>query len=228
MAMHFPGESAAYRTARDELLRQELALRRATEAVASARRALPPGGALPQDYAFTRREGGREGGAERRVRLSELFRPGHDTLAIYSWMFGPEREAPCPMCTALLDGLEASAVHIEQRVSLAVVARSPAAKLAEFVERRGWQHLRVLSAAGTSYSRDYHAESDDGDDVPILNVFSRRDGTVRHFWAPEMMDLPSDPGQDPRALDSLGAIYGLFDLTPEGRGDFYTKLAYDD
>ena len=53
MSITFPGESADYRAARDRLLEQEIELRRATEAVAAARRALPPGGVVPQDYLFS-------------------------------------------------------------------------------------------------------------------------------------------------------------------------------
>jgi len=52
MSISFPGESHEYRMARNRLLQQEVELRRATEAVAAARRALPPGGVVPQDYVF--------------------------------------------------------------------------------------------------------------------------------------------------------------------------------
>ena len=84
MTVAFPGESAEYRAARNRLLEQEIELRRAMEAVAAARRQLPPGGVVPQDYVFqTQGPGGRT--AE--VRLSELFAPGKDSLVIYSMMF---------------------------------------------------------------------------------------------------------------------------------------------
>src|SRR5260370_211500 len=52
MSISFPGESLEYRAARDRLLEQEAELRRVTEAVAAARRELPPGGVVPQDYVF--------------------------------------------------------------------------------------------------------------------------------------------------------------------------------
>src|SRR5215208_5041268 len=111
MRMTFPGESAEYRAARDRLLEQEIELRRATEAVAAARRELPPGGAIPEDYAF---EGAGPDGATVPVRLSELFAPGHDSLLVYSMMFprSPNDDRPgaadgaCPSCTALLDQLD--------------------------------------------------------------------------------------------------------------------------
>src|SRR3982751_5994850 len=104
MSITYPGESAEYRAARDRLLEQEIELRRAMEAVAAARRALPPGGVVPEDYVF---QGSAEG-AETDVRLSELFAPGKDSLVIYSFMFprDPEDDGPCPSCTEFLDSFD--------------------------------------------------------------------------------------------------------------------------
>lgn len=214
--MQFPGESSEYRRARDLLLQQEIELRRATEAVAKARRELPPGGLVPCDYRFE--------GAGGPVTLSQLF-GARDTLVIYSYMFGPERAQPCPMCTPLLDGLDAVAGHIAQRASLVVVAESPIDRLLAFARDRGWRGLRLVSAAGNRYNRDYYGQTDDGD-TTMLNVFRRHGEEVRHFWGSEMTQAPSDPGQDHRAIDMVNPIFAMFDLTPEGRGDFYTKLSY--
>src|SRR5215470_3545465 len=115
--LRFPGETASYRKARNALLDQEMALRRQIERVAAQRRGLPPGGAIPEDYRFEDESGP--------VRLSELFGPRLDTLAIYSFMFGPERDEPCPGCTHFLDTLDGAAGHIAQRVNLVAVAKSP-------------------------------------------------------------------------------------------------------
>ena len=136
--LHFPGESAEYRTARNALLAEEMELRRLTERVAAQRRALPAGGAMPEDYEF---DG--DGGP---VKLSELFTSGKDTLAIYSFMFGPERERPCPGCTHFLDALDGEAEHIVQRINLAVVAKSPVPRIAAFAQERGWRRLRLRLA----------------------------------------------------------------------------------
>ena len=84
MSPTFPGESAEYRAARDRLLEQEIELRRAMEAVAAARRELPPGGPIPEDYVF---QGAGADGTPTDVRLSELFAPGKGSLVIYSMMF---------------------------------------------------------------------------------------------------------------------------------------------
>src|SRR4051794_6542965 len=84
MGIAFPGESAEYRAARDQLLGLEIELHRSMEAVAAARRALPPGGLIPEDYIF---QGGEADGTRAEVRLSELFAPGKDSLVIYNFMF---------------------------------------------------------------------------------------------------------------------------------------------
>jgi predicted dithiol-disulfide oxidoreductase (DUF899 family) len=227
MSIAFPGESVEYRAARDRLLEQEAELRRWMEAVAAARRALPPGGAVPEDYVF------QGGGGD--VRLSELFAPGRDSLAIYSFMFprsssddrpGPPsgetaalalHEGPCPSCVALLDQLDGAAGHAEQRMNLAVVAKAPLPRVLTFAREHGWRRLRLLSSAGNTYNRDYHGETAEGSQVPMLNVFHRDGATIRHFWGSELCYAPSEPGQDPRHVGTLEPLWNLFDLTREGR-----------
>ena len=215
----FPNESTTYREARNELLEAEIELRRQVERVAALRRRLPTGGEVAQDYEF---EG--EAGP---VRLSELFGP-HDTLVAYSYMYGPNMERPCPMCTAMLDGLDGQARHITQRAALAVIARSPYPRIRAFADERGWSGLRLLSSAQNSYHADYHGEAENGSQWPILNVFTRRDGKIRHFWASEMMFTPADPGQNQRHIDMIWPLWNVLDTTPEGRGEsFYARLDYD-
>ena len=48
----FPNEDGEYRQARDALLAEEIELKRHMERVAAQRRALPPGGLVPEDYVF--------------------------------------------------------------------------------------------------------------------------------------------------------------------------------
>jgi predicted dithiol-disulfide oxidoreductase (DUF899 family) len=242
MSTKFPGESGAYRAARDRLLAQEIELRRAMESVAVARRELPPGGAVPEDYVF---QGAAPGGTPTEVRLSELFAPGKDSLAIYNFMFprgrgdprpGPDggqtarlplTEGPCPSCTALLDQLDAAVKHAGQRMSFAVVAKTPIARLLAFGEERGWRYLRLLSSAGNTYNRDYLGETADGSQVPMLNVFHRDGATIRHFWGAELTYGPSDPGQDHRSVGTLEPLWNLFDFTREGRpSDWDEQLSY--
>jgi predicted dithiol-disulfide oxidoreductase (DUF899 family) len=221
----FPGESDEYRKARDELLTAERELRRRTEEVAAQRRRLPPGGDVPQDYAFEEHVPDARGvDASHSVRLSELFGP-HDALVLYHWMYGPQMANACPMCSSFLDALHGNAQHLQQRVALAVVARSPLDRLRAFAEPRGWRHFRLLSAARSSFSRDYFAEDDQGAQHPMLVVFARSGERIRHFWSSELHFLPPDPGQNERHLDPLWPLWNVLDLTPGGRGaHWYPEL----
>jgi predicted dithiol-disulfide oxidoreductase (DUF899 family) len=221
-AVRFPNESADYRAARERLLEAEIALRRQTEAVAAQRRALPPGGEVPEDYVFA------EGEPARPVRLSQLF-GDRSVLMVYSYMYGPQMDRPCPMCTAMLDGLDGQAEHIGRRVALAVVARSPIARLRALGAERGWSRLRLVSSADNRYNLDYHGEDEAGGQLPMLNAFVRGpDGTIRHAYATELMFAPAEPGQNSRHVDAIWPLWNMLDFSPEGRGsDTYPKLSYD-
>ncbi|HXA40042.1 MAG TPA: DUF899 family protein [Phenylobacterium sp.] len=214
----FPNESAEYRAARERLLEAEIDLRRQTEAVAAQRRALPPGGAIPQDYVFEAAEGP--------VKLSELF-GDKDTLLLYGFMLGPNMDHACPSCTAFIDALDGEMRHIRQQVAIAAVARSPLARFQAHAASRGWRDTRLLSSAANSFHRDYHAETPEGSQRPMMNVFARRDGQIRHAWGSELAYAPADPGQDPRHIDAIWPLWAALDLTPQGRGDFRPKLTYD-
>jgi predicted dithiol-disulfide oxidoreductase (DUF899 family) len=215
--MRMPNESAAYRAARTALLTEEIELRRHIERVAEQRRALPPGGEVIGDYRFV--------GADGPVDFAGLF-GDKQTLVTYSWMFGPQRERPCPMCTSLLASWDGEARDVEQNVALVVISRSPVERMQAFARSRGWQHLRFFTDTNGNFSRDYYA-LDQGNDIPAFNVFTRRDGTVRHFWAGEMNFDTSDPGQDPRGAPDLMPLWTILDSTPEGRKpDWYPKLDY--
>jgi predicted dithiol-disulfide oxidoreductase (DUF899 family) len=218
----FPTESPEYRAARERLLEQEAELRRATEAVAVARRELPTGGAVPEDYVFT-------AAGPTDVSMSGLFAAGKDTLAIYSFMFprAVDEDLPCPSCTQFLDSFDGVARHAAQRVNVAVVAKAPIERIVAHAEGRGWRHLRLLSSASNTYNRDYHGETDGGQQLPMLNVFRRDAGVIRHFWGSELLFAPAEPGQDPRHSDTIDPLWNLFDFTPDGRGsDWDPQLRY--
>jgi predicted dithiol-disulfide oxidoreductase (DUF899 family) len=238
MGITLPGESPQYRAARDRLLEQEIELRRAMEALAAARRELPPGGRVKIDYVF---QGAGADGAPADVRLSQLFEAGIKSLVLYSFMFprdpgdqtpGPRdgetallplAEGPCPSCVALLDQLDGAAEHASQHVNLAVIAKAPLPRVLAFARERGWRRLRLLSSAGNSYNADYFAESPDGAQRPMLTVFHHDGDVIRHFWSSELFYAPSDPGQEPRHVGILEPLWNLFDLTPEGRPVGWTE-----
>ena len=213
--IRMPGESADYRAARQALLAEEFELRRHVERVAAMRRALPPGGPVTGEFQFETEDGPSD--------LAGLF-GDHDTLVVYNYMFGPERERPCPMCTNLLDAWDGNADDIAQRASLVVVARSPLERIAAVKRERGWKNLRIASFLTDAFTRDYSASPAGGLDEGGATVFTRKDGVIRHFWSQEM--IASDPGQDPRGAPDPAPLWTVLDMTPEGRGDFYPRLSY--
>ena len=216
--LRYPNESPDYRRARQALLVEEIELRRHLERVAEMRRALPPGGEVIKDYRFQ----GERGPAS----FADLF-GAKQTLVLYSYMFGPQRQRPCPMCTSMLSAYDGEIPDIEQRVAFAVVARSPIEKLVAYKKERGWRYLKLYSDTTGEFSRDYFAVNAEGGDDPNLNVFTRRDGKIRHFWSGEMGFEQADPGQDPRGAPDLMPLWTLLDFTPDGRGvDWYPKLEY--
>ena len=213
----FPNDSAEYRSARTALLAEEIELRRHIERVAAQRRALPPGGE-PADYLFTDQDG-------RSVHLADMFGP-HDTLVTYFWMFGPQRERACPMCTSFLGSLDVPSRDITQKVAFAVIGRSPVARQLAFARERGWRNLRFYATTSDDFPRDYRGLSPEGEEWPALDVWVKRAGKVRHFWASELGGT-EDPGQDPRGAPDPTPLWNILDLTPAGRGnDWYPKLDY--
>ena len=243
MPVTFPNESAAYRTARNRLLNQEIELRRTMERVAQARRGLPPGGLVPQDYEFDGLVDGRPG----KVKLSELFAPGKPSLVIYHMMFpryptDPRpgvthgetaklavTDQPCPSCTVFIDQIDAAAPHVAQRVNFAVVAKTALPNLLALARDRGWRHLRLLSSAANTFNRDYNVEDAEGHQAPLTSVFHKDADGVRHFWSSEIGFAPADPGQDQRINGTLESLWNIFDLTPEGRDiDYREELQYGD
>lgn len=233
MEFRFPNESSAYRAARDRLLLRELALRRQMESVAAELRALPDGGETPRDYVFTRMDADDK---PHTVRLSELFGE-RNTLMIYHYMFprhsrdarpGPRsgvtsalarEDGPCPSCTALIDMWEGTIPHFEGLGgNLVIVARAPIERVSAFARDKGWKNVRLLSATDDGFRRDYGADGEDGEPVPVMTVFKRdAERRIRLHWASELVFEEPDSGQDTRHLGTVEPLWTLFDLTPGGR-----------
>jgi predicted dithiol-disulfide oxidoreductase (DUF899 family) len=214
----FPGESEAYALAREVLLADEIEFRRHMTRVSEKRMALPPGPAVQRDYRFKD-----ENGAE--VGLAELF-DSHDTLITYFWMYGPQRERPCPMCSNWLGGVNGNAADLKQRLSLKILGRSSIERQKAFAAERGWRDLEFVQTVGDAYANDLHLLSVDGGESPALVVYRKDGNTVRVFYAAEMPPEAADPGQDPRTSPDIAPLWNLLDLTPDGRGQWYPKLSY--
>ncbi len=215
---YFPNESAQYREQRNALLDKELALRTELAELAALRQQLPLGGQIKEDYAFTDVKSGST------VTLSALFE-ANKSLILYSFMFAPDADSPCPMCHSITDAFNGTAAHVNDRASFAVVCKAPAEKMQAWAKQHHWDKLRILSSFNNTYNADYHAETDSGEQLPALNVFTQHDGKIYHFYALEALYAKVE-GQ-PRHADLLWPLWNLLDLTPEGRGtDWYPRFSY--
>ncbi len=220
----FANESTAYARARQDLLAEEIEVRRHLGRLAAQLRALPPGPVIEQDYRFTDANGAEVG-------LRDMF-GSHDTLVIYHWMYGPERARPCPMCTATLGSLNGNGADIAQRVALAITGRSTVERQLAFAQERGWRNLRFFQSQGDDWALKIGGlDPEQGWEYPALLVLrrtkQREDDDIRLHWMAETNKDMADPGEDPRGAVELQALWNLLDLTPGGRGsEWYPKLSY--
>jgi predicted dithiol-disulfide oxidoreductase (DUF899 family) len=203
----FPNESQAYRDARDALLKDEEELVAKVKAVAAQRRKLPLGGKLKENYVFRRANEGEVGEA---VKFSELF-GDHDTLLLYSFMFGPSWDKPCPSCTSLVDGFDRSWYQVTRDAAFVAIAKAPAERIAAWAKEREWSQIELVSGFESPFQADYRCQGQNDDmQWPVMHVFTRRDGEIFHFWATET---------NSNHVDTVWPYWNLMDFTPEGRPD---------
>jgi predicted dithiol-disulfide oxidoreductase (DUF899 family) len=203
----FPNESQAYRDARTALLKDEEELVAKVKAVAEKRRKLPLGGKLKEDYVFRRANEGQVGEA---VKFSELF-GDHDTLLLYSFMFGPSWDKPCPSCTSLVDGFDRSWYQVTRDAAFVAIAKAPAERIAAWAKEREWSQIELVSGFQSPFQADYRCQGQNDDmQWPVMHVFTRRDGEIFHFWATET---------NSNHVDTVWPYWNLMDFTPEGRPD---------
>ena len=206
----YPNESKEYRKARDALLEDEQALVDRTKALAAKRRKLPPGGELKEDYVF---QWASEGKVGKRVKFSELF-GDKKTLLLYSFMYGPNWDNPCPSCTSLMDGFDRSAYQVTRDAAFAGIAKAPAEKIHAWAAKRGWTQIPLLSGFESPFQADYKCQGDSDDmQLPVMHVFTKKGGKIRHFWATELSS---------NHVDTVWPYWNLMDFTPEGRPDLVT------
>lgn len=217
-------ESEAYVSARAELEAAEVALMEQRERVAEMRRALPEGPIVETDYVFQGVEVGEENGPVRALGLADLFDDPDKPLVLVHFMYGKKQEQPCPMCTTWADGYDGVLPHLRQRMNFAVVIAGDPVEFRAYARGRGWRNLRVLSAAESSFKRDLKTESEDGAQEPAVSVFVRDPaGQIRHAYTG---GASYDNGKY-RGMDLLCPVWNFFDLTPEGRGDFFPRRSYE-
>ena len=152
----YPNESKAYRDAREVLLKDEQELIDKTKSVAAKRRKLPAGGQLKEDYVFQWANDGKVG---QPVKFSALF-GGKDTLLLYSFMFGPNWDKPCPSCTSLVDGFDRAWYSVSQDAAFAAIAKAPAERINAWAKERGWSQIPLLSGFESPYQATTSARRD--------------------------------------------------------------------
>lgn len=219
------GESASYLDAREKVRLAEIDLMQQRERVAEMRRALPPGPVV-DDYEFLEGPRSLDDGDTpvSTVRLSELFSGPGRPLVVYHLMYGKAQAAPCPMCTQWIDGFNGVAQHVARNVDFAVVAAADPVKLRAHARTREWNRLRLLSCGDNTFKYDLRSEDADGTQDSTISVFVRdADGRVRHTYTcrPRMS---ADAAE--RGIDLMCATWNVLDLTPSGRGDWYSSLDY--
>jgi predicted dithiol-disulfide oxidoreductase (DUF899 family) len=218
-------EPAEYLARREQLRLAEIDLVQHQERVSALRRQLPLGPVLP-DYEFLEGPASLDAGDEplHSVKLSELFTAADRPLVVYHLMYGKKQTKPCPMCTMWVDGFNGVAQHIAQNIDFAIVAAAEPRALRDHARARGWHRLRLLSAGSGTFKFDLGSEDADGVQDSAVSVLTRdTQYTVRHFYtahprmAPEIKE---------RGIDLLAPVWHLLDLTPGGRGNWYSSLSY--
>jgi len=208
--LRYPNESREYRDARDSLLKDEQELIDKIKSVAERRRNLPPGGQLKEDYVFQWANDGKVG---KSVQLSELF-ADKNTLLLYSFMYGPSWDKPCPSCTSLVDGFDRTWYQVTQDAAFVAIAKAPADRINAWAKERGWSQIALVSGSDSAYQADYKCQGDSDDmQWPVMHVFRRQGGKIVHFWGTELAA---------NHLDTVWPYWNLMDFTPDGRPDIPT------
>ena len=179
----YPNESKEYRDARDSLLQDEQELIDKVKSVAAKRRSLPLGGELKEDYVFKWANDGKVGQS---VKFSELF-GDKNTLLLYSFMYGPNWDNPCPSCTSLVDGFDRTSYQVTRHAAFVAIAKAPAERINAWANERGWSQIALVSGYNSMYQADYKCQGESDDmQLPVMHVFRRHAGEIFHFWGTEL------------------------------------------
>src|SRR5439155_49035 len=227
MTEHRIGTQEEWQAERNELLKEEKELTRRGDQLARKRRELP-WVAVEKDYRFETEDGTKS--------LADLF-DGRSQLLVYHFMFGPDYEAGCPVCSSIADNLDPNAVHLRARdVTLICSSRAPLEKLQGYKGRMGWS-FDWVSTVGSDFHRELgflHTEAElkpflDGEMPPAVEQNARACGTDVATYVAEGPGLSAYALSDgvvyrtyvtsARGLEPAMGYYGLLDLTPMGRNE---------
>jgi predicted dithiol-disulfide oxidoreductase (DUF899 family) len=146
MTKHMTGTREEWLAARLELLKAEKELTRRSDELARRRQELP-WVRIDKEYRFETDEG--------TASLADLFR-GRSQLLVYHFMFGPEYTGGCPACSAIADGFNGFAVHLEHHdVAMIAVSLGPIAALQAYKRRMGWT-FTWASSLDSDFNYDFN------------------------------------------------------------------------
>jgi predicted dithiol-disulfide oxidoreductase (DUF899 family) len=142
------------------------------------------------------------------VRLSRLFGDKRDLIVIHNM------GVSCAYCTLWADGYNGIYHHLIERAAFVVSSPDPPDVQRTFAQERGWR-FPMVSHAGTAFAADMGYRSEHGGWLPGVSVFRIERGRVLR-----VSDSPCDVGDD------FCTLWHLFDLLPEGAGEFRPKIRY--
>jgi predicted dithiol-disulfide oxidoreductase (DUF899 family) len=227
MSEHRIGTQQEWETERDALLKEEKEITRRSDDLARKRRELPwvP---VDKDYRFETESGSKT--------LADLF-DGRSQLLVYHFMFGPDWEAGCPVCTSIADTLNPQVPHLKARdATLLLASRAPLEKLLAYRQRMGWG-IDWVSSGGSDFNRDLGFLATREELAPFLEgpipatveQNARMCGTDAGGYVSEGPGMSAYVLSDgavyrtyvttARGLEFAMAYYGLLDRTPKGRAE---------
>jgi predicted dithiol-disulfide oxidoreductase (DUF899 family) len=227
MTEHRIATQEEWQSERDELLKEEKELTRRGDELTRRRRELPwvPVG---KEYRFET-----EGGTK---NLAELF-DGNTQLLVYHFMFGPDYDTGCPVCSSITDTLAAQVPHLKARdTTLLLASRAPLDKLLAFRERMGWD-IGWVSSDGNDFNPDLGFLNTreqlqpflDGEIPPTVELNAGICGTDVAGYVAQRPGLSAYALSDgtvyrtyvttSRGLEVAMAYYALLDRTPKGRDE---------
>lgn len=226
MPEHKIGTRKEWEVARADLLKREKELTHMSDELARRRRELP-WVQIEKEYTFQTVDGPKT--------LAELF-DGRSQLVVYHFMFGPDWEAGCPVCSSIADGFSGVVEHLKARdVTMMCISRAPIDKLLAFRERMGWS-FNWASSYENDFNWDFH-HSSTRDEVsewadqipPFVSQFASATGNDVVGYLTEGPGLTvfarSDEGvylayeTTARGLEVVMVYYGILDLVPHGRDE---------
>lgn len=183
-----------------EISKTEKEIMKARQKLARLCRRLP--GLQVEDYTLT------DPGGEK-VSLSSLFAGKEHLILIHNM------GKTCPYCTMWADGFNGVLKHLEDRAAFVVVSPDPPETQARFAKSRGWA-FRMLSARGTSFTKDLAFESEHGGYIPGVSVFHKE----KYGKIVRVSKARFGPGDD------FCSAWHLFDLLPDGPAGWEPKFTY--